>query len=147
MKNLAKTINRVFILLSLLAVAVFYAQSVTGKSFKVVVNGTSPMHDWTMTSTSAVFTGTVNGNAITNVKFVMASKNLKSEKGKMMDNKAYKALKADANPNITFTAASLPVGKSNVAGKLTIAGVTKNVNITVNVEKNGNSYKQCFCRI
>jgi len=141
MKNLAKTINRVFILLSLLTVVVFYAQSVTGKSFKVSVNGTSPMHDWTMTSTSAVFTGTVNGNTITNVKFVMASKNLKSEKGKMMDNKAYKALKADANPNITFTAASLPLGKSNVAGKLTIAGVTRNVNITVNVEKNGNSYK------
>ena len=73
MKNLAKTINRVFILLSLLTVVVFYAQSVTGKSFKVSVNGTSPMHDWTMTSTSAVFTGTVNGNTITNVKFVMAS--------------------------------------------------------------------------
>ena len=58
-----------------------------------------------------------------------------------MDNKAYKALKADANPNITFTAASLPLGKSNVAGKLNIAGVTKNINLTVNVEKNGNSYK------
>ena len=71
----------------------------------------------------------------------MASKNLKSEKGKMMDNKAHKALKADANPNITFTAASLPLGKSNVAGKLSIAGVTRNVTITVNVEKNGNSYK------
>ena len=140
MKNLAKTINRVFILLSLLTVVVFYAQSVTGKSFKVSVNGTSPMHDCTMTSTSAVFTGTVNGNTITNVKFVMASKNLKSKKGKMMDNKAYKALKADANPNITFTAASLPLGKSNVAGKLNIAGVTKNINLTVNVEKNGNSY-------
>lgn len=135
MKKLTQTINRVFILLSLLTVVVFYAQSVTGKSFKVSVNGTSPMHDWTMTSTSAIFTGTVNGNTITNVKFVMASKNLKSEKGKMMDNKAHKALKADANPNITFTAASLPLGKSNVAGKLNIAGVTKNINLTVNVEK------------
>ena len=98
------------------------------------------MHDWTMTSTSAIFTGTVNGNTITNVKFVMASKNLKSEKGKMMDNKAYKALKSDAQPNITFTAASLPVGKTNVNGKLTIAGVTKAVTFPVNVVKNGNSY-------
>jgi polyisoprenoid-binding protein YceI len=37
-------------------------------------------------------------------------------------------------------AASLPVGKSNVAGKLSIAGVTKNVSVAVNVAKNGNSY-------
>ena len=58
----------------------------------------------------------------------------------MMDNKAYKALKSDAQPNITFTAASLPVGKTNVNGKLTIAGVTKAVAFPVNVVKNGNSY-------
>ena len=42
----------------------------------------------------------------------------------MMDNKAYKALKSDKNPNITFTAATLPLGKSNVTGKLTIAAVS-----------------------
>ena len=58
----------------------------------------------------------------------------------MMDNKAYDALKADKSPNISFTAASLAVGKSTVAGKLTIAGVTKDVSFPVNVVKNGASY-------
>ena len=98
------------------------------------------MHDWTMTSSSANFSGTINGNAITNVKFSMPVKNLKSTKGKMMDNKAYDALKADKAPNISFTATSLSVGKGNLAGKLTIAGVIKDVSFPVNVIKNGASY-------
>ena len=98
------------------------------------------MHDWTMTSSSANFSGTINGNAITNVKFSMPVKNLKSTKGKMMDNKAYDALKADKAPNISFTATSLSVGKGNLAGKLTIAGVKKDVSFPVNVVKNGASY-------
>jgi polyisoprenoid-binding protein YceI len=80
-----------------------------------------------MNSSTATFVGTVSGNAISNVKLVIAAKNLKSEKGSMMNNKAYKALKADEQPNITFTAASLPVGKTNVNGRLTIAGVTKTI--------------------
>lgn len=116
------------------------AQNITGKSATVTVNGTSPMHDWAMTSNSATFSGTVSGNTITNVKFLMAAKNLKSTKGKMMDNKAYNALKSDKNPNISFTATSLNVGKSTVSGKLTIAGVTKTVSLPVNVVKNGKSY-------
>ena len=98
------------------------------------------MHDWTMTSSSANFSGTINGNAITNVKFSMPVKNLKSTKGKMMDKKVYDALKADKAPNISFTATSLSVGKGNLAGKLTIAVVTKDVSFPVNVVKNGASY-------
>lgn len=140
MKNLKQTINRVIVLFSILAMGVLSAQTVTAKSTKVVVNGTSSMHDWDMTANAGSFNGTVSGNALTNVKFVMAAKSLVSSKGSMMNNKAYKALKADGNPNIIFTAATLPVGKTNVAGKLTIAGVTKNISLPVNVAKNGNSY-------
>lgn len=140
MKTLTQKINRVFILFSILAAGAMSAQAIDAKSSKVVVNGTSPMHDWNMTSTSATFTATANDNTLTNVRFSVAAKSLKSTKGSMMDNKAYKALNAEKAPNIVFAAASLPVGKSNVAGKLTIAGVTKNVSIAVNVVKNGNSY-------
>lgn len=140
MKNLSKTIGKTLLLFTLLLVGLISAQNIAGKSTKIVVSGTSPMHDWDMTSTSSIFTGTVSGNTITNAKFVMEGKTLKSTKGKMMDNKAYKALKADANPNITFTAASLPFGKSNVTGKLTIAGVTKTVTIPVTVVKTATSY-------
>lgn len=116
------------------------AQNITGKSVEISVDGTSPMHDWTMTSTSGSFSATVNGNVINNVKFTSAAKGLKSTKGKMMDNKAYAALKADANPNINFTATAMNVGKGTISGKLTIAGATKNVAIPVTVTKNGASY-------
>ncbi|UOE41451.1 YceI family protein [Chryseobacterium suipulveris] len=135
--------NSLKLVLAFFAISMFgfvNAQNITGKSTKVAVDGTSPMHDWTMTSSSATFSGTVSGNAITNVRFTMPAKNLVSTKGKMMDNKAYAALKADKNPTITFTAASLPVGKGNLTGKLSIAGVTKDVTLPVNVVKNGNSY-------
>ena len=140
MKTLTQKISRVFVLFSILAAGAMNAQAIDAKSSKVLVKGTSPMHDWEMTSTSASFSGTANDNAIANVKFVVAAKSLKSTKGSMMDNKAHNALNADKAPNITFMAASLPVGKSNVAGKLSIAGVTKNVSVAVNVAKNGNSY-------
>lgn len=140
MKTLSKKINQVLVLLSLLTVGLISAQTITAKSVKASVSGTSPMHDWVMNSSTATFVGTVSGNAITNVRFIIAAKTLKSEKGSMMDNKAYKALKADAQPNITFTAASLPIGKTNVSGKLTIAGTTKTVSLPINVVKNGNSF-------
>lgn len=117
-----------------------FAQNISGKSTKIVVSGTSPMHDWTMSGSNATFTGTVSNGTITNVKFVMPAKNLKSTKGRIMDNKAYDALKAAKNPSIVFTSSSLKVGKSNLEGKLTIAGVTKNVSFPVTVTKNGSSY-------
>ena len=131
-------------LLVMFAVAMFgfvNAQNITGKSTKVSVDGTSPMHDWTMTASAANFSGKVNGNTITNVKFSMPVKNLKSTKGKMMDNKAYDALNADKNPNISFSAATLNMGRSNLSGKLTIAGVTKDISFPVTVTKNGASYQ------
>ncbi len=137
MKN---TLKSVMLLFAVTFFGFVNAQNITGKSTKIAVDGTSPMHDWTMTSSSANFSGTINGNAITNVKFNMPVKNLKSTKGKMMDNKAYDALKADKAPNISFTATSLSVGKGNLAGKLTKAGVTKDVSFPVNVVKNGASY-------
>ncbi|ROI05266.1 YceI family protein [Kaistella haifensis] len=137
MKN---TLKSVMLLFAVTFFGFVNAQNITGKSTKIAVDGTSPMHDWTVTSSSANFSGTINGNAITNVEFSMPVKNLKSTKGKMMDNKAYDALKADKAPNISFTATSLSVGKGNLAGKLTIAGVTKDVSFPVNVVKNGASY-------
>lgn len=117
-----------------------FSQNINQKSTNIVVNGTSTMHDWTMDSKTSTFTGTISGNAITNVKFSTPVKSLASTKGKMMDNKAHKALNAEKAPNISFTATSMNIGKSNVTGKLTIAGVTKTVTMPVNITKKGNDY-------
>lgn len=116
------------------------AQKITQASSTVKVTGTSPAHDWEMNGTGVVFSGTVSGDAITGVNISFPAKNLKSSKGKMMDNKAHDALKASKSPNVTFTANSIPVGKSNVAGKLTIAGKTNNITLPVTVTKKGDTY-------
>lgn len=116
------------------------AQKISQKTTTIVVTGTSPMHDWEMNGSAATFSGTVSNNVINNVTFTMPVKNLKSKKGKMMDNKAYDALKSDKSPNISFTATSINVGKSDASGTLTIAGVSKNISFPVNVVKKGNSY-------
>lgn len=139
--KILKTILSTTVFVGILTFSQFTnAQNITQKSSKVTVNGTSSLHDWAMTASSSTFTGTVSGNSITNVKFSIPVKNLTSTKGNMMNNKAYKALKSDSTPNISFTAVSIPVGSGNVSGKMTIAGVTKNVSFPVTVVKKGTAY-------
>jgi len=60
-----------------------------------------------------------------------------------MDNRAYDTLKADKNPNISFTLlTATPTSNSanksvfKVTGQLTIAGVTKEIEMTANALKN-----------
>ena len=139
------TTLRIFLNATILCGTLFFyqnaeAQKINQKTIAVAVNGTSPLHDWEMNSSAATFTGTVNGNSISNATFTMPVKNLKSKKGTTMDNKAYEALKSAQYPNISFTASSINIGKSNVSGKMTIAGVSKNVSFPVNVAKNENTY-------
>lgn len=115
------------------------AQAISSKTVKTTVAGTSTMHDWTMTSTSGTFSGTVAGNAINNIQYNLGAKTLKSGKG-AMDSNAYKAMKADKFPNITFTATSVNIGKGTITGKLKVTDVTKTVSFPVTVAKSGNSY-------
>lgn len=116
------------------------AQKLNQKTTTITVSGTSPMHDWEMTGSTGNFSGTVAGNSITNISFTTPVKTLKAEKGKTMEKKAYEALKSDKAPNVTFTATSINLGKSNAVGKLSIAGVAKNVSFPISIVKKGNAY-------
>ena len=116
------------------------AQKLTQKVTTITISGTSPMHDWVMKGSTSTFTGTVAGNAITNVSLTVPVKTLSAEKGKTMEKKAYEALKSDKAPNVIFTASSINIGKSNVVGKLTIAGTAKNVSFPVSIVKKGEAY-------
>jgi polyisoprenoid-binding protein YceI len=89
-----------------------------------------------MTSTNGTFSGTVSGNSIKDLQYSMGSKSIKSGKGPM-DSNAYKALRADKYPNITFSAASVNVGKGTMTGKLTVTNITKTITLPVNVSKTG----------
>ena len=117
------------------------------------VTGTSTLHDWEMKSPKAECTMTAttdaNGNitAISAMKFKVGAKTLKSGKG-AMDNNAYKALKADKNPNITADLKSAKVTtKDNVNYTvqatviLTIGGKAKETEMVATLKKiNVDSY-------
>ncbi len=75
--------------------------------------------------------------ALKDVEIKMAVKGIKSEEGKVMDNKTYDTFKSDKNPNIiyTFSSAQVKIAASKsvtieVDGNLSMAGVTKPVSLT-----------------
>lgn len=114
-------------------------QKISSNSVKTVVSGTSTLHNWEMTSSNGTFSGTVSGNSMKDVQYSMVSKSIKSGKG-AMDNNAYKAMQANKYPNITFSAASVNLGKGTMTGKLTVTNITKTITVPVNVSKAGNTY-------
>ncbi len=115
--------------------------SVNAQTYKVnsgsdiKVSGTSNMHDWTMEAKAFTCDAAIvlKGGAlsdITSLSFSLPVANLKS-KDKLMDTRAYKALKTEQFKTITFKlkeATVLPQQKVKVVGNLTIAGVTKEIN-------------------
>ncbi len=75
--------------------------------YAVSIHGKFSIHSWseTVQKVSGELTGTVNAEgtaAIKSIRMVMVVRSIKSDMGQVMDNKTYKALKADADPEITF---------------------------------------------
>jgi len=140
MKTAKNLISLGLVLGSFLLPQLSNAQKLSQKTTTITISGTSPMHDWTMKGSTSTFTGTVAGNTINNVSLTVPVKTLTAEKGKTMEKKAYEALKSDKAPNVTFTASSINLGKSNVTGKLTIAGAARNVSFPVSIVKKGEAY-------
>ena len=116
------------------------------KDYAVTINGTSNLHSWdekvgTVTGTGAITPNADGSYDIEAINLVMQVHSIKSDMGPAMNNNTYKALKADAHPEITF-ALSAPlktikagVTATSVSAKcnLTIAGVTKAINMQVKV--------------
>jgi hypothetical protein len=123
----------------------------TGSSVDLVVSGTSTLHDWTMKSVraecNALFlldpSGIITG--VRTMTFSTPANGLKSEHTGM-DNNAYKALKTDKNPTISYTLTSATVvpganGTATVkcSGNLSIAGTTKEEEILATCKTNADN--------
>lgn len=118
---------------------------------KITIAGSSNVHDWeetakTATGDASVLWNTDGSFTIKSFTLKVTVKSIVSDKGSIMDNKTYDALKADKHPYITFKMVSVKsMTKSGtgwsvkVNGDLTIAGVTKNIDINgmVYVKENG----------
>lgn len=151
MRTIQKKLETIGILLMIFFLPVFaFSQVKMGSnSTKVVIEGTSNIHDWIMTSTSGSTTGTWTVDAagvptaLTNLSFIVNVTTLKSEKGSTMDNNAYKAMASDKYPAIKFSSASATIQPKGgnaftvtAPGKLSISSGTRDVTLVANGKVN-----------
>lgn len=107
------------------------------------VSGTSSLHDWEMTSTTATGKAEItleNGKVgnIKNVTLIMPAESIKSGKSGM-DKNAYAALKTKEYKDVKFSLKEFVAKGSSyeVVGEFTIAGVTKAAKFPVTATVSG----------
>ncbi|MEO7978230.1 YceI family protein [Flavobacterium sp.] len=127
----------------------------SSKDNKMKISGTSTFHDWTMQTATFSGKATFKINTenqiskLVGMEFSLPVLTLKSGQ-KKLDKNTYKALKTDQFKNIVYKQVSAEVMSSNdskthikTAGKLTIAGVTKDVIIDLYCFENKNGNVSC----
>lgn len=118
----------------------------TLKEKKVTVTGTSTLHEWTSEVQACTWRGSllVNNNRVERIdaaEFSLKVADIKSTKGKIMDNKTYEAFDYEKNPTITYKLTSATVSDPNIkaTGQLTMAGTSRSIDLptTAKVLPNG----------
>ncbi len=116
----------------------------------VKMSGTSTLHDWTADVTKVSGNGklTFANNALSGIKALninMTTNSIKSSKGETMDKNMNKELKAKEHPTMTYSLTKVNsinqkagVYTLETEGKLTIAGTTKSVSLSVTGKQSGN---------
>lgn len=145
MKASFRTITFLFFILLTGYISMAQVQYQQKNDFKLTVSGTSTMHDWEMKTSkiacNATFTFYENGDlgGLTLLNFTMPAESLKSERSGM-DNNAYKSLRTSNNPTITFNMTNATVSSDGTVitcnGKLTVAGVTKDIDLVAKCKVN-----------
>jgi polyisoprenoid-binding protein YceI len=119
-------------------------------SYKVTIAGTSNLHSWderveTVTASAGITKNADGSINIASFSVTMSVYSIKSTEGATMDNNTYKALKASQYPEIKYVLAA-PANSINIEsgvytlsakGNITIAGVTKEVQINVKIHEEG----------
>ncbi|MBT1689558.1 YceI family protein [Dawidia soli] len=139
----AKHLNATLVvLLAIFLYHPLHAQNtLTVKSVKATIQGSSTLHDWESQITQITCLGDFQSEnsllktiADISVKIPVAA--IKSSEGKMMDNKTYEAFKSDEHPYITYTASRAQITTDaarnttiKVSGSLTMAGTTKPITV------------------
>lgn len=112
---------------------------------QILVKGTSNLHDWTMQASILSCQGSfsLKGDQLqelSTLSFTLPVTNLKSNES-LMDSRAYKALKAEDFPRITFKLSSATVVEAQkiikAAGILTIGGVSNTVTLQTSYTVSG----------
>lgn len=146
MKNSFRKVMFLFVLLagSGIAGAQSVYKIVNSKGMDVTLSGTSTLHKWIMNAQNSSGEAKFGFNpknaelsSISALSFSLPTLNLKS-KDKKLNKNAYKALKSTEHKNISYKMGTAKVMPENdgkylvkTNGDLSIAGVTKNVDIDV----------------
>lgn len=143
-------INKVLIICILLISTNASAQVMkfVPKSSKMVIEGTSNLHDWV--STVHLATGHINifgtAKTVQTVNVDIPVKAIKSDE-EVMNEKTYEAFKADKHPTISFRVLEVNsqeiinnVINLTVTGNLTMAGVTRKITLKTTGKPNGSNY-------
>src|SRR5680860_254869 len=69
----------------------------------MTIDGSSSLHDWTVTANTMEGTLAENGAIVTAVDFSVAVADILSGRDPAMDNKMHDALKKEEHPQVTFT--------------------------------------------
>ena len=104
---------------------------------KLWIEGTSTKSDWSVQASEIKAEMAIDGESIEGVKVTVPSKKIVSNKSTIMDRLMHDALKVTEHPEISYELGENVAGIGEVmfsvktSGKLTLAGVTKAVEFTV----------------
>lgn len=162
MKSLSKQIPAIVAIMAVAVLSILPGKSSAQNLYKITadkdvnikVQGTSNVHDWSLTSTKLDSQGDFkveNGQllSLTSFYFTIDAKSLKSEH-ESMDGRTYKTMKADQYPKVTYklvsaTITTIQKGKYLIKAKgdLTIAGVTQSITLDVTALVNADNTITC----
>ncbi len=135
------------LLLLLITGSAAQADKYSSKDYKMMVSGTSTLHDWEAPASNLSAKGDItihnsNLESIASLNVVCVAKSIKSEK-ESMDEKIYDALKAEDFPNINYSLVRVnSITKKGdewvveTTGTLSIGGTSKTVDMTVKAKIN-----------
>lgn len=134
MKKLAYRITIFFFFLVLITNQALAQTPYYLKTDKLTVEGTSTLHDWESEVTKVDWSGqfVIENNKLISVasaRVTIPVTSIKSDKGRIMDNKTYEAFNNEKYPNITFqlTEATIKGDEIKAKGTLSMAGNSKTI--------------------
>lgn len=113
---------------------------VLSQGSKLTIDGTSTVHDWTVTANTMSGKVKTVGSAPKEIAFEVMVADILSERGATMDQKMHDALQKEAHPKILFALKEVK-NESSLIGILTIGGKAKEVEIPGNIESFDNDLK------
>lgn len=99
---------------------------------KVTIDGTSTIHDWTVTAHKMDGNLEVQEGTPTQINFEVSVADIISERGATMDKKMHNALKREEHPKVIFELQEVK-DASTLFGTMLIAGVEKSVEVNTEV--------------